>query len=56
MEFILTVLAWAFIAIGGWYFTQANPKIKEKFQKSFRIIFLVALVFVIFVLIQNSTT
>tara|TARA_B100000886_G_C20148598_1_gene377049 strand:- start:223 stop:390 length:168 start_codon:yes stop_codon:yes gene_type:complete len=54
MEFFLTVLAWAFIAIGGWYFTQANPKVKEKFQKSFNIILLVALVSVIFVLIQHS--
>ena len=54
MEFILTVLAWAFIAIGGWYFTQANPKVKEKFQKSFHIILMVALAFVIFVLIQHS--
>jgi|TARA_B100001248_G_scaffold91108_1_gene67489 uncharacterized membrane protein YhfC len=53
MEFILTVLAWACIAIGGWYFTQANPKVKEKFQKSFHIILLVALVSVIFVLIQH---
>ena len=54
MEFILTVLAWALIAIGGWYFTQANPKIKEKFHKSFHIILLVALVSVVFVLIQNT--
>ena len=53
MEFVLTVLAWACVAIGGWYFTQANPKVKEKFQKSFHIILMVALVFVIFVLIQH---
>tara|TARA_Y200000002_G_scaffold332845_1_gene298877 strand:- start:212 stop:379 length:168 start_codon:yes stop_codon:yes gene_type:complete len=54
MEFILTFLAWAFIAIGGWHFTQANPKVKEKFHKSFHIILFAALVFVIFVLTHHS--
>lgn len=53
MEFVLTVLVWAFIVIGGWYFTQANPIVKEKFHNSFPIILLFALVFVIFVLIAS---
>tara|TARA_X000000950_G_scaffold287936_1_gene402449 strand:- start:122 stop:298 length:177 start_codon:yes stop_codon:yes gene_type:complete len=53
MEFVLTVLVWAFIVIGGWYFTQANPIVKEKFHNSFPIILLFALIFVIFVLIAS---
>ena len=48
MEFVLTVLAWASIAIGGWYFTQANPKVKKNFKKVF-ILSCWLLVFVIFV-------
>tara|TARA_A100001035_G_scaffold99620_1_gene78011 strand:- start:3851 stop:4015 length:165 start_codon:yes stop_codon:yes gene_type:complete len=49
MEFLFTVLAWAVFSVAGFFFLQANPRLKEKVRDKLHIFLLFTLLVVIFV-------
>tara|TARA_B100001989_G_scaffold19644_1_gene12045 strand:- start:315 stop:479 length:165 start_codon:yes stop_codon:yes gene_type:complete len=49
MEFLFTVVAWGFFSVAGFFFLQANPKLKERVRDNLHIYLLFVLVVLIFI-------
>jgi hypothetical protein len=49
MEFLFTVLAWGFFSVAGFFFLQANPRVKERVRDKLHIYLLFVFVVLIFI-------